>query len=66
MCRTLFFLPNLFFNLPHFGEAPKSITMLIIFLMALGLLAQQWKWNNYRTLNLRYRTKKNNEPDHFI
>ena len=40
--------------------------MLLLSLMAIGLLVQQWKWNNYRTLNLRYRTKKRNDMDHFI
>jgi hypothetical protein len=40
--------------------------MLLIILMAAGLLAQQWKWNNYRTQNLHYRPKKKNELDHFI
>jgi hypothetical protein len=39
--------------------------MLILF-MAIGLFIQQWKWNNYRTLNLRYRGKKRNDIDHFI
>lgn len=39
--------------------------MLILF-MAIGLSIQQWKWNNYRTLNLRYRVKKKHEMDHFI
>jgi hypothetical protein len=34
--------------------------------MAIGLFIQQWKWNNYRTLNLRYREKNGNEIDHFI
>ena len=40
--------------------------MILIILMAIGLLIQQWKWNNYRTQNLRYRTKKRSDFDHFI
>ena len=40
--------------------------MVLLILMAIGLLAQQWKWNNYRTLNLRYRSKKSKDFDHFI
>ena len=40
--------------------------MIFVILMAIGLLVQQWKWNNYRTQNLHYRAKRRHDFDHFI
>ena len=44
----------------------KKFVMILVILMAIGLLIQQWKWNNYRTQNLRYRTRKKNDFEQFI
>jgi hypothetical protein len=62
--RTLFL--NSIFLISLVRGATKSFVMILVILMAVGLLVQQWKWNNYRTQNLRYRTKKKNDFEHFI
>ena len=63
--RTLLFQILYSQYAPAFGST-KLFFMLLLSLMALGLIIQQWKWNNYRTINLRYRSKRRNDIDHFI
>ena len=61
-----YFLTILFFSpRPVSTGWSKFGIMIVVILLAVGLFLQQWKWNNYRTLNLRYRLKKKNDPEHF-
>jgi len=62
--RTLFL--NSIFLISLLWRGNKKLVMILVLLMAIGLLIQQWKWNNYRTQNLRYRAKKRDDFEHFI